>query len=367
MLAIASDMCTLLGLAPRSLRTVLAVPRHTRGHAYRGSLPGNEGKHGNLPGLWAHTVPYVREGGCTSAKPKIDRAPSPSEEGAHARAVRFLLRLQRVTEALTPQLRTDEIARTIVDAATQVLGADIAGLFMPDGDVLQPIARSGDPTETSWDGAAEVALDSPLAIAEAFRSGRTIWAPRNEEWRRLFPSAPPHYHRDVEGVLAVPLRSDGEAARGVLGALFRRPDALDEDERRLATTIGQQAAQAIERARLFESERDLADRATALREVAAGLAAAVAAGDVAEVLVGAAAQAVGAQAAAVGLVDLDTDTVGLARTVGADPIDIERCVRSGSAGPGLRPWPAADPCGIPGWSAAPIGVPRPARHHRGRR
>ena len=136
---------------------------------------------------------------------QIDRAASPSEEGAHARAVRFLLRLQRVTEALTPQLRTDEIARTIVDAATQVLGADIAGLFMPDGDVLQPIARSGDPTETSWDGAAEVALDSPLAIAEAFRSGRTIWAPRNEEWRRLFPSAPPHYHRDVEGVLAVPL------------------------------------------------------------------------------------------------------------------------------------------------------------------
>jgi serine phosphatase RsbU (regulator of sigma subunit)/anti-sigma regulatory factor (Ser/Thr protein kinase) len=265
---------------------------------------------------------------------QIDRASSRGEEGAHARAVRFLLRLQRVTEALTPQLRTDEIARTIVDAATQVLGADIAGLFMPDGDVLQPIARSGDPTETSWDGAAEVALDSPLAIAEAFRSGRTIWAPRNEEWRRLFPSAPPHYHRDVEGVLAVPLRSDGEAARGVLGALFRRPDALDEDERRLATTIGQQAAQAIERALLFESERDLADRATALRKVAAGLAAAIAAGDVADVLVGAAAQAVGAQAAAVGLVDLDTDTVRLARTVGADPIDIERCVRSGIRWPG---------------------------------
>jgi serine/threonine-protein kinase RsbW len=268
---------------------------------------------------------------------------SRADEDGRERAVRFLLRLQSVTEALTPQLSTDEIARTIVDAATQVLGAEIAGLFMREGAVLEPIARSGDPSETSWDGASEVSLDSPLAIAEAFRSGRTIWAPTNEEWRRLFPSAPPHYHRDVQGVLAVPISSDGERTLGVLGALFRRPDALDEDERELATTIGQQAAQAIERALLFESERNLAQRAKALQEVAAGLAAAITVGDVAEVLVGQAARGLGALGAAVGVVDLEAGTVRLVRSVGADPIDVERCVRERVRWPGEAAMAARGP------------------------
>jgi serine phosphatase RsbU (regulator of sigma subunit)/anti-sigma regulatory factor (Ser/Thr protein kinase) len=245
----------------------------------------------------------------------------------------MLTRLQRVTAALTPQLRIDEVARTIVEAAIDVLGADITGVFVPASDVLEAIARSGDPQQTSWDGATEVSLDSPLAIAEAFRTGRTIWAPTRAAWRELFPAAPPHYHRDVEGVLAVPLRSD-DVVRGVLGALFRRPQALDEDERRLATTIGQQAAQAIERAVLFESERHLAQRALALQDVAAGLAAATTATDVSAVLVGAGARALGARAATVGIAEPDASIVHIARAVGTDPIDVELCIRSGIRWPG---------------------------------
>ena len=156
---------------------------------------------------------------------------------------------------------------------------------------------------------------------------------------RPFPSARPHYTGTWRASARTASDLDGPAVRR--GARCRPPGGRDASTRKPSASSAtdpiavEEGPPAIERALLFESERDLADRRhRGLREVAAGLAAAVAAGDVADVLVGAAAQAVGAQAAAVGLVDLDTETVRLARTVGADPIDIEQCVRSGIPWPG---------------------------------
>ena len=75
------------------------------------------------------------------------------------------------------------------------------------------------------------------------------------------PTHRPAYHHQTGSVLAVPLVTQGDAVLGVLGLLFRREHALQREERQLATTMGQHAAQAFERANLFESERQLAERA----------------------------------------------------------------------------------------------------------
>jgi serine/threonine-protein kinase RsbW len=150
----------------------------------------------------------------------------------------------------------------------QSLGSTSVALFVPVGPVLLPIARQGK-SEGVWDGADRIELDAPLAVAEAFRTGHTVWIPTREEWRRRYADAPPAYHQQTGSVLAVPLVTEGETVLGVLGLLFRREHAMQREERQLATTMGQHAAQAFERARLFESERELADRALRLQVAAA--------------------------------------------------------------------------------------------------
>lgn len=253
------------------------------------------------------------------------------------RAMSRIGRLQGVTAALTPQLRTDEIAETIVRETTVALGVDSTGLFVPRADALVPLARAGEGVETGWDGADGVSPDSPLAIAEAFRTGRPVWVPTKEEWRRRYPTAPADYHRGAGSVLAVPLVVE-DVVLGVLGMLFRREHALAKDERRLAATMGQQAAQALERARLYEVERQAAERTARLQEVAAALAAAATPREVAEVVIGAGARAVGARSAAVGVVQPDRDELEIVGRTSdpGDPIDVADLASTSER------WPGAD-------------------------
>ncbi|MGE5226765.1 MAG: SpoIIE family protein phosphatase [Planctomycetaceae bacterium] len=223
--------------------------------------------------------------------------------GALERAMSRLSRLQAVTASLTPQLRRDEIAATILEQARSALRADAVGLFLPDG-VGGLFALGKIPDDEGWDGATTLRQDSPLAIAEAFRTGHTVWVPTQGEWRRRYPSAPTDYHSGAAAVLAVPLVVEGEA-RGVLGLLFRREHALGKDERRLATTIGHHAAQALERARLYESERQLAERTAELQRIAGALAAAATPAAIAEVVEGAGLGTLGAVSTSVAMVEAD--------------------------------------------------------------
>ena len=249
------------------------------------------------------------------------------------RAMSRLGRLQSVTAALTPRLRADEVAETIASQVMQALGATSVALFLADGELLVPISLQGK-TDAVWDGAERIDQDAPLAVAEAFRTGHTLWIPTREEWRRRFAGAPPTYHHQTGSVLAVPLVTQGDAVLGVLGLLFRREHALQREERQLATTMGQHAAQALERANLFESERQLAERAIRLQEVASAFAAATSTTEVAEVLVGPGARLLQARSTQVGVVDADGSQRVLRHSGSADPLDATRCIESGIAWPG---------------------------------
>ena len=253
--------------------------------------------------------------------------------GALERAMSRLGRLQSVTAALTPRLRADEVADTITTQVMQSLGSTSVALFVPVGPVLLPIARQGK-SEGVWDGADRIELDAPLAVAEAFRTGHTVWIPTRAEWRRRYADAPPAYHQQTGSVLAVPLVTEGETVLGVLGLLFRREHAMQREERQLATTMGQHAAQAFERARLFESERELADRALRLQGVAAAFAAATSTTEVADVLVGVGARLLQARSATVGVVDPEGSQRVLRRSGPSDPLDAERCIELGIGWPG---------------------------------
>ena len=231
-----------------------------------------------------------------------------SARGALQRAMSRLGRLQAVTAALTPQLRRDEVAATVLGQVKSALGAEAAGLFVPDerGD----LEALDDEDLGGWESATEMWPETPMVLLDAFRAQQLVWVPTRGELRRRYPGVSSEDQTGAGSVFATPLVFDG-TPRGVLGLLFRREAALTKDERRLASTIGQQAAQALERARLYESERALSERTAQFQEVAAALAAAATPAEIAEVLAGPGARAVDAVSCVVGMVEQDGQHVRL--------------------------------------------------------
>jgi Osmosensitive K+ channel histidine kinase len=106
----------------------------------------------------------------------------------------------------------------------------------------------------------------------------------------------------ARSILAVPMRVDDQRL-GVVGLLFEAESRLSKGERRLATTFAEQAALALERARLFEAERQARDTTERLQALAASLAVVATAKEVLTILVEDGCAVVGAASAWAAVLD----------------------------------------------------------------
>jgi PAS domain S-box-containing protein len=173
------------------------------------------------------------------------------------RAMEWLAHLQRVTAALSAAATEAEVARAIFEEGLRVLGAGGGSLSFPQGDDLVRVAhafgslarRDGQPA------AAPAWLRVPLA--EAFHEQRPVWIGSAGDLAARYPRMVEPGHALTDGAwAAVPLTVRGRPL-GVLGLAFPAPRGFDEEERAFVVAIAQQAAQAVERARLYEAQRDL--------------------------------------------------------------------------------------------------------------
>ena len=87
------------------------------------------------------------------------------------------------------------------------------------------------------------------------REGRTVRADDRETLDRQFPDSAAILPAAVQSALAVPLRVAGKPL-GVVEFLFDRPEAVDDELEAVAATSAGLAEQALERARLYERERE---------------------------------------------------------------------------------------------------------------
>ena len=199
--------------------------------------------------------------------------------------------LQAITSELSAALTPREVAaivyRHLLGLGAKgglVLSLDGAG-FSPvlalDADELRDALLAG-PTGPHLDvlGKGQPTwLESPAAIAEAYPALEALRARRGDgAW----------------GIL--PLRMEGRDV-GVLVIAFPPGRTPSEDDRAFAAVLAQQAAQALERARLFETQRQLAERLGQLNAGAAALSGAVTPAEVAAATFGPL-SALGARAAA---------------------------------------------------------------------
>lgn len=172
-----------------------------------------------------------------------------------------VLRLQKVTAALSGTLQRSAVAATILDAGTKALGSVRGALYLAEDDALRLLSQIG------YDEGAlgqqrvlrpEVPnseeADRPSLLREAAGRRSIVTVRSTEEFESEWPSLSGSWKRlgDQAAVL-VPLLLE-DSVLGVLYLGFGSPRALSEDESAFLMTLGRQCAQALERARLYEDE-----------------------------------------------------------------------------------------------------------------
>jgi PAS domain S-box-containing protein len=164
-----------------------------------------------------------------------------------------LARLQIVTGRLAEASDRDTVAEIVVRHGTLGVGASAGALCMASGEVLE-LCKSAGMREESLAGFDRIPLDADLPITEAFRTREMVLlgsvAERDERYPALAGIDAPN-----QSFAAVPMVVEGHAIGAIV---FSWPEErhFDDGESQFLLALGRQAAQALERARLYEAERD---------------------------------------------------------------------------------------------------------------
>ncbi|HET8539096.1 MAG TPA: ATP-binding protein [Anaeromyxobacter sp.] len=195
-----------------------------------------------------------------AAKPSW-RAERTARRAAEASVAR-IARLQAATAALSASRTPDEVA----DAA---LGAGIAaldgcrGFVLVEGGGALAVLRCAGVSEAAARAAAAATVPNPAA--EAFRTGASVFVEGGADLLARYPGVATSGEAPrADATAALPLRLEGRTI-GVLAVGFDGPRRFGAADRALAHAVAAQCAEALDRARLFVSQRLARAEAVAAR------------------------------------------------------------------------------------------------------
>ncbi|MFD8981365.1 SpoIIE family protein phosphatase [Streptomyces sp. NPDC059564] len=158
--------------------------------------------------------------------------------------------------ALAEARSTAEVLRVAASLSMPGFSPDGLAVFGMEGDRLSIIGHHGhDPGDES--PFTDMQLDTDYPAAEVVRTGRAIYLPTPEDYQRRFPVTWPLARRfDRASWAFLPLIVAGRTM-GAWMAAFKQPVSFSPDERSVLTTVARMLAQALQRAGVAESEREL--------------------------------------------------------------------------------------------------------------
>ncbi|MFI1964331.1 SpoIIE family protein phosphatase [Streptomyces pathocidini] len=158
--------------------------------------------------------------------------------------------------ALAEARSTAEVLRVAATLSMPGFSPDGLAVFGVEGDRLRVVGYHG--YEDGDEGPfLNMALDTDYPAAEVVRTGRAVYLPSPEEYQKRFPSLWPLAQRFKRQSWAfLPLIVSGRTM-GAWMAAFGYPVAFTPDERSVLTTVARMLAQALSRASVHESEREL--------------------------------------------------------------------------------------------------------------
>ncbi|HEY7294903.1 MAG TPA: GAF domain-containing sensor histidine kinase, partial [Dehalococcoidia bacterium] len=165
--------------------------------------------------------------------------------------------LQRLTSAVAGSLDLQETLEHALNAAAQLFGADRAAIYMQSAATQQmnPVAAHG--LSAEYLNAVRERYEGPTAVAPPELPSDYRYIADATTDPRMGPLREAAQHEGFRSMLFVSLQYRGQP-RGVFVLYHDEVRTYSETEIGLAKTFGEQAAIAIEHARLFEESRRLA-------------------------------------------------------------------------------------------------------------
>jgi PAS domain S-box-containing protein len=174
----------------------------------------------------------------------------------------FLRRLQAVSSSLSQALTARDVAVAVVEQGMTSLGAHAGTVVLLNsaGTELEIVGTIGFPKELSerW---RRFSINQKAPIADAAREKKPIliesFAAHLDKYPALGPLASV---TGSEALAAFPLIIEGRTV-GAMGLSFPHVQAFSEDDAAFMLALAHQCAQALERARLYETEQTLRSQA----------------------------------------------------------------------------------------------------------
>jgi serine phosphatase RsbU (regulator of sigma subunit)/anti-sigma regulatory factor (Ser/Thr protein kinase) len=174
--------------------------------------------------------------------------------------------LQELSVALAGALSSSDVAHVVTARGADVVAAHGAALALLDGDELAVVEPSGLAAEGRAHGDRLALADSTL-LSRAVREGAVASVAGRSAFQETYGDSATVLPATVASALAVPLRSRNRVV-GSLGFLFDREDAVSDETVALAELVADLAAQALDRARLYERERESREALDRILQVA---------------------------------------------------------------------------------------------------
>ena len=174
--------------------------------------------------------------------------------------------LQELSGELAAAASSEEVSSALAERAVSFLGAQGALLgLLENGDVLV-VNATGIAAGVQVPG-RRVLLDEKTLLSTAVREGRVVRANDRATLEAEFPDSAGPLPALVQSAIVVPLRR-GDMPVGAVEFLFDRPNTLDDELVAVASTAAGLAEQALERARLYEREREMSRALERILQVA---------------------------------------------------------------------------------------------------
>jgi PAS domain S-box-containing protein len=169
-----------------------------------------------------------------------------------------LVRLQAVTTVLSQSLTSQQVASAVIEQGMKSLNAYAGTVAMLNDSAteFEIVATLGFPQEVvdKW---RRFPVNTPIAIADAVREKTPVIIGNIAEWFDRYPTL--GLLSSVTGskaLVAFPLIVKGRTI-GALGLSFLEVQEFSDEDSAFMLALAQQCAQALERARLYETERRL--------------------------------------------------------------------------------------------------------------
>ncbi|MFH8794087.1 SpoIIE family protein phosphatase [Streptomyces sp. NPDC017941] len=161
--------------------------------------------------------------------------------------------------ALAEARSTEEVLRVAAGLSMPGFSPDGLAVFGARADRLTVVGHHGHHGFGDDDPLASMPLDTEYPATEVLRTGRAVYLSSPEEYRRRYPTTWPLVSRFERRSWAfLPLTVAGRTM-GAWMAAFTYPVSFTPDERSVLTTVARMLAQALSRAGVAESERELTD------------------------------------------------------------------------------------------------------------